>query len=701
MKRIIPYALAFIGVILISFGLLKTLQFQQFKKILMHTEFNKAREKMEQNAAKASHFVALLQPLVENFAEFASGSPTKETIIKGLEKRPIEVAGLGIITDTLNLYYVEHEDQQQLVSIPKDWVKHIKTTHAAFLEPAIDPITGEHVIVYAAPVYGQNKKQIGTAFATQSATHINHVLANTDLGKYGYWFIINRNKPRLLITHPKKALLKDSQKHTELEWNQVMILSVHLSKYLKDKDTELSYKNEITGHESWLFFAPIKHTPWMIGGVFDKQELPIDTAKAITVFYNNQILRQKIFFIIIFLLSGVLVLCFLLAMGYKNNPTILWTASFLASLAILLSLIALWATAKTFSDYKETLNPIKTKSYLYTQLADYEDDETQVPKDEFDKLDWFLKYRYKKGKYVPTGILINDINFVDNEQIEFTAIVWQRYFDGIHDGVSRGFVLPQAAGAPDIVELSRAKEGNTETIQWLVRAKVNQDISYKKYPFDFKELSIQFWHKDFEKNIVLVPDLDSYKIIHPRALPGIAKSVFMPDWHIHSSFFNLQKEFYHTTFGMYHYGPFGIYKETEKSDRPDLFFNVTAIRDVLNSINIDLLTLFVIIFILFMVLLSYQALGLSWTLGSITTAFFSTILAQVRFRGKILSNEFVYFETFYLLIYVIIIAILLVTVLDLHKVIRNRWLKNNFITKLLYWPVCLLSMLLISVYYLF
>ncbi len=115
----------------------------------------------------------------------------------------------------------------------------------------------------------------------------------------------------------------------------------------------------------------------------------------------------------------------------------------------------------------------------------------------------------------------------------------------------------------------------------------------------------------------------------------------------------------------------------------------------------DLLTLFVIMFILFMVLLNYQSLKLRWSLGGISTAFFSTILAQIRFRNKIPSDEFVYFESFYFLIYAVIIIVLLVIVLDLNNASQNKWFKNNFITKLLYWPLYLVCIVLITIYYLY
>ncbi len=670
MKKILIYVLAFISAILISFALIKTLQFTTYKKSLIQTEFKNAQEKTKQTAQKVSYFIDTLEPLVTNLAKFTSTQPTTEQIKKELEKKPVEVAGVGVVTNTINLYYVEKEDQQQFVELPQNFIKEIKTEQTTFLEPKKDPITGELIIVYTAPVYAQGKEPIGTAFATQSLSHIKHVLATTYLGAEGYWFIVNENGT--ILSHPKSSLVKEK-------------------KNIKDFSASIEYKNEITGSPSWLFKQPITNTPWSLVGVFDKQELPID----------KDSLRQKLFCIIILLLLGALTACLIPALIYLQKNKMIWFSSITATLVLLLTLISLWLVTNLFPDYKETLEPIKTKAYLYSQLSGYEHNATPVPENEIDQLHWFLQYRYKKGKFVPTGILVNDINFVGKEQIEFVGLVWQRYFDGIHDDVSRGFLLPQAAGKPDIVEISRTKEHKTETIQWLVRAKLNQDISYKKYPFDFKDLEIQFWHKDFEKNIILVPDLDSYKVINPNSLPGISKTVFMPGWKLTGTFFGLRKEFYNTTFGMYRYGPFGIYKETEKSDSPDLYFNITAKRKLINAIMIDMLTILVILFILFIILLNHRSLKISWTIGSASTAFFSTILAQMRFRNTIPTNELVYFEAFYFLIYAIILLVLITCLFDLKNYFTSGWLKDGFIVQVLFWPFYLMCMVLITLYYLY
>ena len=45
--------------------------------------------------------------------------------------------------------------------------------------------------------------------------------------------------------------------------------------------------------------------------------------------------------------------------------------------------------------------------------------------------------------YVPTGVFVQSITFLGANDVKLTGYIWQKYTDGVHDGVSRGFVMPE------------------------------------------------------------------------------------------------------------------------------------------------------------------------------------------------------------------------------------------------------------------
>ena len=148
-----------------------------------------------------------------------------------------------------------------------------------------------------------------------------------------------------------------------------------------------------------------------------------------------------------------------------------------------------------FPRTKKDALAIENKAELYKLLDTFEaayegkaDKNTAPEANDFTKL---LAYRYKDKNYVPTGIIINDMQFNPHDQIEFVGFIWQRYFDGIHDSVDRGFILPQATHKTTITEIGRTKHEKAETIMWQVQAQLNQNLSYSAFPFDIKNIKFK------------------------------------------------------------------------------------------------------------------------------------------------------------------------------------------------------------------
>jgi hypothetical protein len=498
----------------------------------------------------------------------------------------------------------------------------------------------------------------------------------------GYWFITDQNG--VLIAHPKASLL---EKET------------HINLPIPEGDGNyIIKKNEITGNESLWFHASLAPLTWKLWGVFDSKELEFDTKTT----------RTDLFLITLSLLIGLLALT-ALAINPHASRRRLWYISGIYSIILACSIFSIWCIVTRYPLPTASTVPVYSKLQLY-QLLDILKETKQLPviNDEIPPrapekdLSYYLNYRYKQDKYIPTGIFVNDIEFSSPDQIEFVGYIWQRYFDGIHDSLKRGFILPQLADNPDIKELGRIKYGKEETIVWLVRAKLNQLMSHTKYPFNVANIEIELRHADIDKNILLVPDFDAYPFLQPATLPGIGREANITGWQILQSFFGYDSTKISTNFGLYRYGPFGIYKSLQPSSEPSLVFNTTAQHYLFESLISELIPLFVIALLLFLIFITDISHGFSNLIVGIGSIFFASLLAHPQLRHKLPAYQVVYLDSFFLIMYCTILAVTIISMMHLYK--SKLWLikyRDNLIPKLLYWPLVLTATLLSTLWYLY
>lgn len=731
-KRIIHILLAGLCLISIIAAITLGIRYSLHQRRMLENIKTEAQQETGAAAHKIGQFVGLLAPTVNKLAdELNRKERTLDELIPFISQKPDAISGIGICTKPYSLsspeqryalYCVERDGKQQIVQLHKqlDYTKpehqwyHIPILKGAqFLDKKLWTLP-EHVLIgFAAPFFKHDatkgRMPAGIVFAHQTAEHIKHILTTIYLGKTGYWFVLS--KDNTLLVHPYDKHGDEQNKLTTIMKKHKKVNRHTLEQQIADCTSGvINYRNEIDGKPSWLFIEPIPSTSWRLCRVFSHDEIPLDS--------NAR--RKTIMLLSLALLAFLIFLILLIASIIEVTILRLWLASFSIATILMFELIALWYIIWNMPPYKEHLVPIRDKVSLYAFLDSIAHKHTTHNKKRLQKktvkeidaestavrheptlsehIQRILHYRYKQSGYIPTGIYIQHLNFVTERQIEMTAYVWQRYFDGVHDGISRGFVLPQAA-VTKITELYRTKDQETETIIWEVRATINQRILYVKYPFDVKDIQIQIAHKDFSQNVVLVPDLASYKLIHPTSLPGLSKEIYLPGWHIANSYFGYKITDYDTSFGLYSYGPLGIYKQIEKCNQPELSYNVTAQRFLVNTLVADLLPLAIIALLLFVILLTGELQGFAF-LGTCASVFFGALIAQARFRGTIESYRLVYFETFYLVMYAALLIIVLTSLLYILKIrVPIIHYKKNLITKLLYWPAILVTLLIITFRY--
>jgi hypothetical protein len=222
-------------------------------------------------------------------------------------------------------------------------------------------------------------------------------------------------------------------------------------------------------------------------------------------------------------------------------------------------------------------------------------------------------------------------------------------------------------------------------VTWSFRATLEQDFSYRQFPFEQNDIKVVILYPDFSKNILLVPDLDSYDILNPSVKPGLNADITVPSSNTISSFFTFETIDYKTNFG----------NEAQTKNQPALTFNMVAKRVWLSPFIANIIPILIVALIMFIVLYasSIKEHGRSGmtTMNVIQSSagfLFILLLAHVNERNRIETPEIAYIELFYFSMYVFITL----ETVALAMLFRGSSSKlfgygDNLVLKLLFWPV--------------
>src|SRR5262249_11585358 len=223
--------------------------------------------------------------------------------------------------------------------------------------------------------------------------------------------------------------------------------------------------------------------------------------------------------------------------------------------------------------------------------------------------------------------------------IALTGYVWQKYPKNVPDAIARGFVLPDAADRT-VTESYRWSDSESETIGWYVKATIRQNFDYAKYPLDQQDFKLRIWHRDLDKGVVLVPDLESYKIIHPLARAGLEKDFVLPGWAVERTMFSSRTRNRTTTFG----------GDPNQDLATELPFDVAIGRWIIEPLFSNLLPLAVSAFMVFALLLIVKEstrTNVVQTLAAFSGLFFVVILSELDLRRRVTTTTILYIEYYY------------------------------------------------------
>lgn len=540
-------------------------------------------------------------------------------------------------------------------------------------QPFYEHLSQQLVVSFSVPFYGpqdrDEKNPLGVVTVYYPLSTIKKLVNYYDIGFSGYYFLLSEKGQ--YIYHPFDGYAENKIKLSDIARSLESKHLISLEKMISSNQKgSIQFKDPRAGGTTLIHFETLPYSKWVIAKQSSKEELLSGQFDSET---EKLILFIEIIVCLIFLA---------LMLGRFYLFTVPCIRVSLGMMALILGIgnMVLWgfiyenATKQGETDLKIT-DPLTLNVFLDEQLEKAQTLDEPLP------------------TQLPTGFYIKVLDMDKETQlVSFNANLWQSL-----EGKSReqddlfGFTLPQAA----VLELKKSQEKDfkdRKTKLWDLKAKLYQNFSYKYYPFDTHRLKIHIEPHNRQKNLVFVPDLESYRFISPRAKPGLSKDIHVSGFTISESYFSYQPLVTNTNFG---------FEDQSMSNAQTIInFVISLKRNILDSAVVYFCPLLLILFFLFVTLLALEKWAAS-SFGAVSALLFTLVLLQRALRLSLGSNEIVYIEYLFFATYIMLLLAVIYIILSFlyPKLAKRNSLFNAFIIST-YWPV-LFSMWLFSTIYVF
>ena len=542
-----------------------------------------------------------------------------------------------------------------------DWYRAPLTAGPSWSEPAISDLSPAPVVEFSAaftdgPLQGQTPA--GVIHAAMSLSEVDDLIRSLDLGEYGYGFLVSRKG--FVISHPFADAYVAARGNPDAAAKR-MFEAVRGGQHAVVEDAT----DPITGEPSWIFSETVPATGWTVGVVFFQQESA----------NSRMFRRQQIRLTVSVLVLAALLLGLGLRLVYRGNVQTLWFGVLAWCGLLALGIGVLWIEGYGTPSSDAAADTIFANTASARQFV------LKTTRAALKRRGGLLPV------YVPTGVFVQTLEIAGPNNIAVSGYIWQKYPKTLPESIQRGIVLPDAADR-QITEAYRRTEGDVETIGWYVKATIRQTFNYARYPLDQQDFRLRIWPRDLDKNVTLVPDLDSYRIIHPLSRFGLEKGFTLPGWKVERTQFSNRPRERNTTFGV---------AMGEADSVNELYFNIILNREILEPVFSSLLPLAVSGFMVFALLLAVKEstrASVVQILAAYSALFFVVILSELDLRRKLPSSSILYIEYFYFVMYGAILSVALIT-------LTNTWTgffprierREHLLPKLLFWPLILVALL--------
>ncbi|WP_432666207.1 sensor histidine kinase [Wukongibacter baidiensis] len=174
--------------------------------------------------------------------------------------------------------------------IDRDYFRKAINGQTVISEPIACKLTGNPIILIAAPIRNDNGDIIGLIGATINLVQITDSINQEKLGDSGYAYMVNSKGKT--IAHPRaEFLLKNTLKHSESTSFQQII------KDMVDRETGIGFYN-FEGEKKMIYYKPISSIDWSVGMAADYNE----ATKGVLILRNSILFLGLVIVIIILLI---------------------------------------------------------------------------------------------------------------------------------------------------------------------------------------------------------------------------------------------------------------------------------------------------------------------------------------------------------------------------------------------------------------
>lgn len=568
------------------------------------------------------------------------------------------------------LEFVQLADVYDYTTPAYDWYVEPMAKGNRWGEPYWDEAGKTYMTTYSAVFYAEDplthqKVPNGVVTIDISMNQIKRIIESLDIGPSGFGALTTRDGNYLYHPNHEYVLTHMNIRDVARQKgdNDRLLMA---DKAVKGEGGVIDHLSTTTGQKAWLIFETVPISGWSLQNTFIKDDLDIDVDR----------LRQQIIRILMALMVfGVASAALVLRITSGAHARV-WLFTAASSLIFVMGIGVIWELALNYHSAANVDGfQVSEKARLKTLMNTFQ--ETSRQKHLPDPI------------FIPTGLYIETLEFNGANDLVVTGRVWQSYPENYPKNLAKGIQFGRAKSVK-IEKTNVETIDGGEVIQWSFQAVLRVDVDYSRYPLEVEHLGIQLLPQDPDQNLVLIPDLDAYKLLTATLLPGVDRDVFIPGWKLTDTFFLMQTTDRNTNFG--------IEQNFDRGVLPTLYYEIGMRRIFLDAFISNLTPLIVVAIILFALVLLSKRVEIGKILSVCVAVFFVVVFSHLDIRKSISAGEIFYLEYFFFVIY---FAIILVP-MDAFRIsldMRSRFFeyREGLLSQAIYWPSILGIFFIITV----
>ncbi len=558
------------------------------------------------------------------------------------------------------------------------WYRDAVSHGVTWFEPAIGKNVSVSRLGIAMAAYqtdANGKRQlIAVVRVCVASSQISKVTSAMTIGESRFGYLISQGGE--IITHPITRFMDRNAFDGSIGFMHEQPARVQCQRdALRGETATAEGESEVSDERIYAFCAPVSTPKWALVLIYSKKDM-LGVSNALT---EKQVQLSLCVF------AALTLLLVMLFGGERDVILKDWGRSAVIAGIGVMTIAFNWRLIIDSNDIAE-----KTRTFgIFSQDSLDNFEATQANKSP--------NMQEVQPTFIPSGVQLETVQLDGSNQATISGFAWQKYQAFVEDDIARGFILPDSIDSEFTPTYTR-KEGDRVIVGWHFRATLRGQFNDStRYPFDTTHLRIRLWHKEFDKKMILVPDLDSYRILIPGTLPGLPRGVRVAGWSLQSTFFDYLVRLNDANFGIATLSAPGTY--------PELSYNVLMKREFIDPFFSNLIQVIMVLGIGFAVLMSGTGMRKLDTMIGFSplnalsvgaSILFVVLIAQANLRDKVQSTQLVFLEYFYFLAYFVIAFVCAFAVyMGIYPGQKTVVLERA--VRLAYWPAVVVFVLTITI----